>query len=389
VISGLGNQLGGAAVVWMVLGLTHSPLAIGIISLCLGVPAAIVSPFAGVLGDRYSRSRLMVAGNILLAIIYAGIAAVSQMGSHWIVASYVLVATGSAITPLTSAGRSQLIAELLPAEERSAGNFFDSVYLHLTWLLGPAVAGFCVAWFGYGPVLIMDAVSFLICAGFMYTVPSALHVAGTSFRRLARNLWDGVRTVRASGLLLKLAVLTFFFNFFFGVYDIVLPLMARDNFGGAKAFGLLWTAFAVGSFVGGLLFSRRPWRLPMGSSMAVVIMLWGAFTLLLTLVHGYWMIMAIMMVNGFIYTPYEPLFNTIVQKIVPLPLQAKVSSTLSPITGFGQPTGAWLSGLLATPLGLTGLLLVSGGATVIVGWITFMTPQIRHYAHSGEADSQA
>jgi hypothetical protein len=50
-------------------------------------------------------------------------------------------------------------------------------------------------------------------------------------------------------LLLQLAGLTFFFNFFFGVYSVVLPLMARNHFGGAEAYGLLWSAFAVGSFI--------------------------------------------------------------------------------------------------------------------------------------------
>lgn len=69
VISGLGNELGSAAVLWMVLDITHSPAAVGLISLCVGVPAAIVNPFAGVLGDRFSRSRMMVLGNALLALI--------------------------------------------------------------------------------------------------------------------------------------------------------------------------------------------------------------------------------------------------------------------------------------------------------------------------------
>lgn len=47
VISGFGSELGAAAVLWMVLDTTHSLDAVGLISLCKGVPAAIVNPFAG------------------------------------------------------------------------------------------------------------------------------------------------------------------------------------------------------------------------------------------------------------------------------------------------------------------------------------------------------
>jgi len=363
-------------------------VALGLISLCRGVPAAIVYPFAGVLGDRYSRSRMMVLGNVLLGVIYVGIAAVSQLGARWFWLSYVLIALSSVVSPLTTTGRSQLIAELLPVEERSPANFFDDVYLHVTWLAGPAIAGLSVAWFGYGPILLIDATSFVVCAGFLLSIPSSLHTPGTPFRQLASNLLDGIRCLRADLLLVQLAGLTFFFNFFFGIYAIALPILARNDFGGPTAYGLLWTAFAVGSFVGGLLFSRRPWKWPMGPSMAAVIVLWGVLTLVLGVVHAYWMIIVIMVLNGFVYTPYEPLYKTMIQQIVPLRMQAKVSSSIHPLTGLGQPTGSWLSGLLTGPLGLAGLLLTSGAATVVVGWITYVTPRIRNYRNpAGEMPS--
>ncbi|TDY40115.1 putative MFS family arabinose efflux permease [Alicyclobacillus sacchari] len=328
----------------------------------------------------------MVLGNVLLALIYGGIAVNSHFGVHWIWLSYVLLALSSVVTPLTSTGRSQLVAELLPEEERSTANFFDDVYLHLTWLVGPAIAGLSVAWLGYGLVLVLDAVSFILCAIFLFSIPSSLHTPGTRFSQLSRNLLDGVKVLKQSPLLLQLGGLTFFFNFFFGIYAVVLPIVARNNFGGAKAYGLLWSAFAVGSFIGGVIFSRKPWKLAMGPSMTTVIILWGILTGLLSFAHQYWMVFGIMVLNGLVYTPYEPLYRTIIQQVVPLRMQAKVSSTIRPITGLGQPTGSWLSGLLATPLGLTGLVLTSGVATILVGCATFMTPRIRNYRNdSSEA----
>ncbi|GMA64166.1 hypothetical protein GCM10025859_46060 [Alicyclobacillus fastidiosus] len=125
----------------------------------------------------------------------------------------------------------------------------------------------------------------------------------------------------------------------------------------------------------------------MGPSMATVIILWGILTGLLAIAHQYWMVLGIMLLNGLVYTPYEPLYRTIIQQIVPLRMQAKVSSTIRPITGLGQPTGSWLSGLLATPLGLTGLVLASGVATIVIGCATFMTPRIRNYRNEGSEGS--
>lgn len=379
VISGLGSELGGAAVLWMALDITKSPVALGLISLCAGVPAALVSPFAGVLGDRYSRPRLMVLGNILLALTYAGLALVSQLGTHWFWITYPIVVASSIFSPLASTGRSQLIAELLPVDERGPANFFDDVYLHVTWLAGPAIAGFSVAWIGYGPVLLIDAATYMVCAGFLLSIPSYLHTSGTPFRQLAVNLVDGFRQLRTNGLLVQLATLTFFFNFFFGIYSIALPILARNDFGGPKAYGLLWSAFAVGSFIDGILFSRRTWRYQVGPSMAMVIALWGVLTVLLAFAHTYLLVLTIMLACGLAYTPYDPLYKTMIQQIMPLRMQAKVTSSIRPITGLGQPVGSWLSGLAATPFGLTGLLLTSGVATIAVGIVAFATPKLRQY----------
>lgn len=331
----------------------------------------------------------MVTGNLVLGMIYGGIAATSQLGIRWIWVSYALLALGSAVSPLATTGRSQLIAELLPEDERTAANFFDDVYLHVTWLIGPAIAGLSVAWLGFKPVLMMDAVSFILCAAFLLTIPSSLHTPGIPLSQLARNMLDGVKTLRDNRLLLQLAGLTFFFNFFFGVYAVVLPIMARNQFGGAKAYGALWSTFAVGSFVGGIIFSRKPWRWAMGPSMASVIVLWGILTGLLSIAHQYWIVLVIMLINGLIYTPYEPLYKTMIQQLVPLRMQAKVSGTIRPITGLGQPTGSWLSGLLATPIGITGLVFASGAATVLVGCATFMTPRIRHYHDRDSGSAKA
>lgn len=221
----------------------------------------------------------------------------------------------------------------------------------------------------------------------MLLIPSSLHTPGTPISQLVKNLLDGVKMLMDSRLLLQLAGLTFFFNFFFGVYSILLPLMAEAHFGGPKAFGFLWSAFAVGSFIGGITFSRKSWKLAMGPSMAAVIVLWGMLTILLAFAHQYWMVLGIMLVNGLVYTPYEPLYKTIIQQSVPLRMQAKLSSTIRPITGLGQPTGSWLSGLLATPIGTVGLTLASGVATVVVGCATYMTPRIRNYRSSGSDGS--
>lgn len=386
VISGLGSELGAAAVLWMTLGVTHSPEALGLISIARGVPGAVASPLAGVLGDRYSRPRLMAVANVLLGVFYVALGVISGLGSAQFWLTYPLLVVASLVSPLATIGRSQLIAELLPESERVAANFFDDVYLHVTWLAGPALAGFAVAWLGYGPVLYLDALSYLVCAGFLMGIPSALHVAGTSFRQLVRNVLDGMRTLVASRVLVQLAVLTFFFNFFFGVYTIALPILARNEYGGARAYGLLWSAFALGSFAGGLYFSRRPWTRKMGPSMASVIALWGVLTIFLAVIHRYDWVLVIMATCGVVYTPYEPLYKTMIQQIVPQKMQAKVSSSISPLTGLGSPVGSSLSGWAFAPLGLSGLWFVSGAATVIVGLAVFVTPALRRY--DGQSVSQ-
>ena len=131
---------------------------------------------------------------------------------------------------------------------------------------------------------------------------------------------------------------------------------------------------------------RRPWTRKMGPSIASVIALWGVLTILLPVIHRYDWVLVIMAICGLVYTPYEPLYKTMIQQIVPQKMQAKVSSSISPLTGLGSPVGSGLSGWAFVPLGLSGLWFVSGAATVIVGLAAFVTPALRRY--DGQSVSQ-
>jgi len=333
-----------------------------------------MSPIAGTLGDRCSRAHIMAFGNAMLSVVFVLLTIVSHMGKHCFWLAYVLLIIGGIFVPLTSTGRSQMVAQIVERDELATANFFDDTYLQITWLVGPALGGLLISWLGFSWVLLADALSFLICAVLVIRIPTKLSQESLSVRALIFNIANGFRYVYKRPVLIQLAVISFFFNFFYGVYTVALPVMSNRYFGGASGYGILWSAFSAGSLVGGFVFSAWKWRWRIAVSMAGVIVLWGLFTIGFAFVHEYATALFLMFINGLVFTPYGPLYNTLIQRLIPLDMQAKVTSSISPITGLGQPVGDWMSGVALNVLGVVGLLLSSGIATVAVGTTALLSP---------------
>ncbi len=257
VLSASGTMTQIVALSWLLLELTHSGVALGLLSTAALAPMLLCAPWAGALVDRVDRRLLLIVTQslyIALAVLMAIVASTGVVRVWMIFA--VAFASGVVGAPDTAA-RQVYVNDLVGAEKLSSAVSLNEVVINASRVVGPAVGGLLLATAGVGACIWFNAASF---------VPSLLVLV--SHRRLASRPADhgaahdrrfavGWRyawrhpTIRL--MLLLAAASGMLFNM-----NVSLPLVASRVFHlGGGGFGLMMSAFGVGGIIGGVVAAGR------------------------------------------------------------------------------------------------------------------------------------
>src|SRR2546423_1315299 len=242
---------------WLVLKLTGSTTALGLVLAVQYVPMLVLGPFGGVLVDRADRRKLWVLTQTLagLCALTLGLLTVAGAIRLWMV--FALATALGVVTSIDQTTKIALIPDLVDEEGLANAIGLNSALNQLAKVAGPAVAGIVISLVGVGPCFLVNAASFLgVIVSLLLIRPSEMHRVPAQ-PRAPRQLRDGFsfvrRTPEVSSLLLMTAV-------FFGLvwtFDVVLPGLAKFTFhGGPALYGFLMSIIAVGSFMGALCAAR-------------------------------------------------------------------------------------------------------------------------------------
>lgn len=146
---------------------------------------------------------------------------------------------------------------------------------------------------------------------------------------------------------------------------------------GSGVLGTIWTFFAVGSFLGSLLWVKLGKKLPYSFSLGGVMLLWGLAPVSFSYVTSEWVVFAIMFLGGVVYAPYNIVSPTLQQTLVPNSLRGRVVGVYGLIAGLGFPIGVYLGGVVGELLGVSETILLSGLLTVGLGLLVMLNPVLR------------
>ncbi|PJF40064.1 MAG: MFS transporter [Chloroflexi bacterium] len=238
----------------------NSGEAISIYLLARFLPPLIVSPYAGVIVDRFNRKYVLIASDISRAIVVPLFLLVDSPDLLWLI--YLLTVIQFALSAVFEPGRNAIIPSLLPREDLVAANTLSSV----TWsvmLAGGAVAGGLVAEsFGAATTLLIDSATFFVSALLIVGItPRYQHKAESeSDVKISddRSFREGLRYLRRHS---EIAAATFVKSgLSIGNIDAALIIYGTELFvrgqDGILSMSILWSAFGVGAVVGPLLTNR-------------------------------------------------------------------------------------------------------------------------------------
>lgn len=215
----------------------------------------------GVWADRLPRQLVMMGSDLLRAVVQTLIALaffVGQIHVWELAAGAAIFGFAGAFFDPASTG---LIPSIAPAEHLQEANALLGLSRGILEVSGPAVAGLIVVSLGFGVVFAVDAASFVasfLCLAAMRLPAAAGRIVGRSMLAEAR---DGVREVLArrwmvAGLVCDLAV-----NFALAILFVLPPAIVKAHYGGARDWGFLLTAGAIGGLVGSAVALRyKPGR---------------------------------------------------------------------------------------------------------------------------------
>lgn len=238
----------------------NSGLAISLLLLARFLPPLIFSPVAGVLLDRYDRRKILIASDVLRAVIVPGFLLVDSPGELWLI--YALTVLQFSIGAVFEPGRAALMPSLVQREDLVKANILGSITWSAMLAIGGAAGGLVAAVLGTEFALIFDAGTFLLSAALIVAIrpprrrelPEISAGSGSGLRDYIDGLRYAVRNP-ATGLALLIKA-----GGNFGNIDTILVVFATSLFvvgqDGTGSLGVLWSAFGVGAVIGPLIIDR-------------------------------------------------------------------------------------------------------------------------------------
>jgi MFS family permease len=256
-----GSAIAPVAIAFAVLDLTGSATDLGLVLAARVVPQILFMLVGGVWADRLPRNLVMVASDLVTGTTQATTAVLIITGSAELWHLIVLQAIGGTAFSFFFPASTGLIPQTVEAPLLQQANAALRMALNAASISGAALGGFLVAAVGPGWALAIDAGTFFVSAGFLGAMRVARdeRLQATNFLAELREGWHEF----SSRTWLWVIVLAFgFLNAAeTGAFNVLGPLVAREELGGAGAYGGLPAAEAVGLVLGGLIALRfRPAR---------------------------------------------------------------------------------------------------------------------------------
>jgi MFS family permease len=361
-----GTWLQSAAMAWLVLQLTHSAVAIGLLGFWQFGPYALLGLFGGALSDRMDHRITLIATQAALAICSGTIAFLTLAHVVVVWQVYAIAATRGLVLILNNPSRQAFVFQMVGREELSNAIALNSSVANATRILGPGLGGILIAAFGVGICFSIDAISYVavIVAMLQMHVDELIPIERHEKESVLRGIATGLDYVRRTPSLL--VALTMFLLICIASinFSLLLPLVASDTLrAGAETYGLLTACFGAGALLGALFAASLPratWYVLLLSAFG-----FGLGEALLAPQRTVVGAIAMLVLTGVFYTMYTANTNALVQLSAPAHLQGRVAGLYTYIFAGSSPFGALLAGGLAARGG-TELAFLVAGATAII-----------------------
>jgi len=371
-ISLIGTWMQRIAMPWLVYHMTGSAFLLGVVSFAGQIPTFILSPFAGVLTDQFSRYRVLLVTQIVSFVQALILAIIALTGVIEIWHIIVLSIALGCINAFDVPARHSFVIEMVERKE-DLGNAIalNSLMFNGARLIGPSVAGIMLATTGEGVCFLINAVSYIFVIFSLMMMHVEKNEAKPKESRLFRDMKEGLIYTFGFPPIKYLLLLLGLVSLMGSSYQVLMPVFAKEILqGGSDTFGFLMGAAGFGALTGALYLASRETVLKLGRLIPAATALFGSGLIVLSLVRVFSVSMILMIFIGLGIMLQTAASNTVLQTITDNDKRGRVMSFYAMAIMGTAPFGSLLAGTLARLIGTSAAIFI-GGAACVAGAVLF------------------
>jgi MFS family permease len=365
-VSNIGTWMQRVAQDWLVLELSHgSGLAVGITTGLQFLPMLLLSPYGGLIADRFDKRRILriTQGWLALSAAVLGVLAITGVAQTWHV--YLIAFLFGLGTAFDNPARQSFVSEVAGPQHLPNAIGLNSANFNAARIVGPAIAGLVIAAFGTGWAILTNAVTYAAFIAALSIIDGRrLNIVEPTVRA-KRQIREGLAYVRGRGDILLILLVAFSVGTFGMNFQMTSALMAQQQFHkGPQEYGILGTVMAVGSLAGALLAARRRGA-PRGRFVVVMALAFAVIEIVAGSMPTYFTYAAILPLLGLAALLTLTAANASIQLNVDPQLRGRVMALYMLVLMGGTPIGAPVLGWVGEVFGPRWTLIGGGGLTAL------------------------
>ena len=380
VVSVIGTWMQTTAQGWLVLQLTNSPFKLGLLSAIQYLPALVLSLYAGVIVDKFSKRKILLftqSAFAVLAFILGLLVSLKVVKYYQIL---IIAFITGLINTIDMPARQAFYIELVPKENLMNAITLNSSVANLARIVGPMISGFLIGAVGYQWSFYLNAMSFIaVIVGIFFIVERTQKSSRFSLKDLEtvnEDIKSGIAYIKGIPIMIIAIVLFTIVNVFGLNFNVLIPVLAKDVYNlGATGYGLLMGILGIGALAASLLLAAISYKGVKHSYLFLSALTLGITLFLTGLIKSYNFVVSITMISGFSMVVCMNTTNTLLQTSSSDEYRGRVMSIYSLIflgfTLFGSLITGTLSDIVSVRFtyGFVGVVLIV--STVLIYFLLY------------------
>lgn len=367
-ISNVGSWMQNVARDWLVLqlgGVTGN-LWLGLNAFAEGVPLLLLLPLGGVLADRFDRRRILIITNAFNAVLALGAALLTVLGMlrGWHILA--LTAGTAAMDALRIPANQSMLPDLVDHDNIPNAIALNSMQFNMSRILGPALGGMTLMWFGPAWSFSFNGLSFI-----GVIIPLAMlrrrPTSRSGRETMLQSLRQGAGYVLGRRDLLVMLLLVITGGFLAAPVTKFLSAMSQQVYHrGETGFTMLLSCFGVGAVIGAVLMAARSERRPTPWRAFPILMGLGLCQIAMAYNPYFPLALALVMLCGMCFIGTMIRLNTTILQTTPHAMRGRAASFHVLAFRLGMPLGGLLAGVISHTYGLRVVYLAFGLAMLVI-----------------------